>query len=409
MPTCIAMLHQFFDGLPLGQVDGPVKPIGRTWRWLADPRSAVLIVLGSVILIGGGRRLLQAWNARRAVARLSEPDVTPAEILAVSSFGRAGLRELFEILGTAAKPEQRLAAGQALATLWDRDDLIAEEEKALVLRSYKADWRARRRYPRRLPTAIPIHVDYGVPFLAEHGIGLDPRRLEWSHRILGAERVGLEEFSPWKSGPGSAEFSILPGDFATNGPHRLALHAKVRAVGLTSPWELDLPHLPFPFEFDPLLEVNSLLATSDESRAAHFANAIRLEATQEQPIAPADLFLNDEFALRQSPWLVIESPLPTDLAHAIELEFEGIPDRFAAGNLIVSGQGTAANASPTQLVFPINPPKISPNDAINHSGMYSVRAILTCVEALGWTNPAIRSVWPGEILTNWVSVKVVRR
>ena len=51
--------------------------------WLSEPRTTVLVVLvvlGGVVLLGGGRKLLQAWKARKAVARLSEPDITPREI-----------------------------------------------------------------------------------------------------------------------------------------------------------------------------------------------------------------------------------------------------------------------------------------------------------------------------------------
>ena len=49
----------------------------------------------------GGRRpqTLQAWKARKAVARLSEPDITPREIESVAQFGRSGLPELFRLFG----------------------------------------------------------------------------------------------------------------------------------------------------------------------------------------------------------------------------------------------------------------------------------------------------------------------
>ncbi len=34
-------------------------------NWLSEPRTTVLVVLGGVVLLGGGRRLLQAWKARK--------------------------------------------------------------------------------------------------------------------------------------------------------------------------------------------------------------------------------------------------------------------------------------------------------------------------------------------------------
>ncbi len=393
----------------LGQVVEPRKTLRRTFGWLADPRSAVLLTLGSVVVVGGGRRLAQAWNARRAIARLDEPEVTPAEIVATAQFGRAGLRQLFEILATSTKAELREAAGKALSILWTQDELIAEEEKALVLRGFKADWQARRRYPRRLQGPIPISVSYGVPFLNSVGEGNVPPRLEWAHRILGAERVSLEEFTPWKPGLARAEFTILPADYASNGPHRLALHAKVRSVESTSRWELDLPHLPFQFELDPLLEVGSLRTMPDEHRAAQFDQSVSLETENTEAGASTYLVLNDDFALRNPPRLIVQTPLPSDLAHTIAIEFEGIPSRFAAGSVVVSGQGTAGKTNSSTLTFPLQTSSPVPNDQIRATGEQRIRVVLTPSDELGWADPAIRSIWPGEISTDWVLARVVRR
>ena len=79
---------------------------GQGRSWLSEPRTAVLIVVGGVLLLGGGRRLLQLWQAR-SLARLGEPDVTPEEIEAVARFGRSGLAELFRIF--AESPSRRCA------------------------------------------------------------------------------------------------------------------------------------------------------------------------------------------------------------------------------------------------------------------------------------------------------------
>ncbi len=56
----------------------PESALAESRNWLSEPRTTVLVVLGGVVLLGGGRRLLQGWKARKAVARLSEPDITPA-------------------------------------------------------------------------------------------------------------------------------------------------------------------------------------------------------------------------------------------------------------------------------------------------------------------------------------------
>ena len=197
--------------------------------------------------------------------------------------GRAGLFDLFRILGTAETETLRHAAGHALTVLWAQDQLIAEEEQAVVRRGYSVSWHARRRYPRALRSAIPIAVSYGLPFLREDGAGITPANLEWSHRILGAERAGLEAFTPWTPGPGRAEFTINPGDFAANGPHRIEIQARVRTVGLTSSWEIALPHIPFSFELDPILQPEALLSLADASREERMARAVRLE-----PASPGD-------------------------------------------------------------------------------------------------------------------------
>src|SRR6266571_4489289 len=88
----------------VGQGDGaPRKRSARKgpagWeRWLSEPRSLVLFVLGAVLLLGGGRKVLHAWRAREAVGRLEDPGVSPETIAAVAEHGRAGLMELFRLL-----------------------------------------------------------------------------------------------------------------------------------------------------------------------------------------------------------------------------------------------------------------------------------------------------------------------
>ena len=76
----------------------------------------------------------------------------------------------------------------------------------------------------------------------------------------------LEEFSPWAAGAGRVAFTIVPGDFESNGPHRLVLQARVRTLGLTDSWEIEPPHMPFLFEFDPNLRLDAILTLPDANR-----------------------------------------------------------------------------------------------------------------------------------------------
>jgi hypothetical protein len=374
----------------------------------------VLIVLLLIVLIGGGRKLLRGWRARGALGRLNETDVTPEDVAAVVEFGREGLMDLFRILGTAESAALRHAAGQALAVLWARDELIGEEEKALVRRGFEVNWHARRRYPRALQEPIPIAVSYGVPFLdvgTSAGSAVAAANLEWSHTILGARRAALETPSPWTAGPIHAEFTLIPGDFTTDGPHRLILKARVRTAGLTGAWELDLPQMPLSFEFDPRLAVDALFTLPDAARATAIAAAIRLAPAEPEPNHLATfLDLNRTMALREPPGLSITTPLPCDLAHAMALELEGIPGRFAAGAVILSGQGTREGSSAASpRTFSLGPIAPVPEDQLDHPGRRRLRAILSPDAERGWGDPEIRSIWPEEIVTDWVEVEVVRR
>jgi hypothetical protein len=382
-------------------------------RWLSEPKTAVWFVLAAAVLIGGGRKLSAWWQARKAVLRLGEANVTSVEIEAVAEHGRAGVYELLRIFSSSPSEPARLAAGRALARLWLLDQLVAEEEKAVVRRGYTVTWNARRRYPRALRGEIPITVTYDVPFLEDGGRRVGPANLEWSHRVLGARRAAIEEFSPWAPGPGRAAFTIFPGDFETNGPHRLVLQTRIRTVGLTDSWELEPPHEPFNFEFDPILRLDAIFTLPDATRDESVARAIRLE-----PAARGDgenvtyLSLGDEWTLRNPPRLAVTVPLPCDLAHAISIELEGIAERFNGGFLLVSGQGlprqTSDQANAVIRRFELGPIVPLPRGLIERPGPRRMRIWLEPDLDSGWADPNIRSIWPGRTQTDWVEVEVVR-
>jgi hypothetical protein len=387
-------------------------PVSGWSAWLGEPRNAVFTVLAAALVLGGGRRLLLGWRARNAVARLEGSDVTVEAIAQAAEHGRTGLMDLFRLLGTGESEAIRNAAGAAIAELWARDELVAEEEQALVRRGFAVSWRARRRYPRALSRAIPMGVAYGVPFLNEEGPGVRPSDLEWSHRILGTRRASLEAFSPWQAGPGRAQFLLVPDDFRENGPHRLVLQAKVRTKGLSGGWEFELPHMPFSFEFDPRLALEALFAQADDARADAFARSVRLEPAVASETGPsAFLELNAEMALRDPPAIVATTPLPADLAHAVTVEIDGIPGRFSSTELIVADQGRVpetTGASPL-VRCPLGPIPGLPAGTVVRPGPTRVRAILTADPDRGWGDPDVRSIWPGTIETNWVDVEVVRK
>ena len=118
-------------------------------QWLREPKTAVWIILASFLIFGGWHKLRLAWRARKAVARLEDPKVTPEEIEASAEFGRAAVWELLRIFSSSTSEPLRQSAGRALARLWQLDQLVAEEEQAIVRRGFTVNWIARRRYPRR--------------------------------------------------------------------------------------------------------------------------------------------------------------------------------------------------------------------------------------------------------------------
>ena len=394
---------------PPGPNQTPPQPHPRAgWTdYLRDPRSAVLAFLVSVFLIGGGRKVLQGIRARRLVAALGGSSPVVADVEAAPEHGRAGLIDLFRLLGTADRPEVRDAAGRALARLWRADELIVEEEKAVVRRGYAATWHARRTYPRALAVPIPIRVEFGVPFLVDQAGAVGPEHLVWSYRLLGTGRASLEEWTEAAPGVPSARFALIPDDFATLGPHRLALHARVRTVGLTDTWELDLPHIPFSFEFDPHLAVDALLTLPDAARATRFAGAVGLVARDEAATDSAPpLALGDDLVLRDPPSVQLRGPLPCDLAHRLGVEFEGVLGTFGAGSVVAVAADLADGLVAT---VPLGAVEDFSPDAIDRPGPCRLRVVLTADPSLGWGDPAVRSVWPDSITTGWVDGKIIRR
>jgi len=402
----------------------PPRPGGRRTddaepgrSWLFEPKTAIWIALGAALVVGGGRKLLASWRARRAIAQLAFPNVTPEEIERVADHGRAGVWELLRVFSApGTTPPQQAAAGRALARLWLKDELVSEEEQAVVRRGFTVKWMARRCYPRALRSEIPIAVAYEVPFLHDDGSGVGPDNLEWSHRVIGARRAAFEEFSPWKPGRGELAFMIVPGDFESNGPHRLVLQTRVRTAGLSDRWEIELPHIPFNFEFDPILRIESLLTLPDLARGEIISQSLRLEPCCPGNGAPSRyLAVGNEWALRNPPCLAISTPLPCDLAHAISIEFEGVPGPLPAGRIVLSDpdngrparESTAPGEQPRR--FELSSISSLPPDAIERPGQCRMRLLLDADPASGWADPDIRSIWPGRIETNWAEVEVVRR
>jgi hypothetical protein len=384
---------------------GAARPVPRSASWLADPRSAVLIVLGLIVVVGIGRNALRGLRSRRALERLSRGDVTAAEVTAAAASGRAALPELARLRETGRDAIVRDASAQALLMLWGGDQLVAEEEKAVAGRLYEVRWQARRRYPRDLRRSIPVVVKFGLAGVSAEA-PIRPQDLQWSYRIVGTQRAALETFSAWEPGVNRIDFAIEPMDYPTNGPHRLVLEARARTDTPSSTWELNLPLSALSFEFDPRLAPESICCAPDEERGRMIAAAVRLAPSIEtvgsfQP-------LNESFALRDPPVILVESPLPCDLAHHVRIEFEGIEESCLTRTIVLPGQPLAGGTPPVRKVFPLASLGGLSATAFDGPRPVRYRAVLEPDPELAWADPDIRSLWPGIIVTEWCEGRVVR-
>ncbi len=277
-------------------------------HWLFEPKTAVWMALAAAVLVGGGRKLSAWWQARRPFHALARPTSRQTRSKLSRSMGGPVFtsRSHFQLIpvgigatGRRARAGASLAARSACrggregrCSAWVLRDL--ERPPALPSWAWLRD--SDRRHLRS-------------PVSREGGRRVGPENLEWSHRVIGAGRAALEEFSPWAPGPGRVAFTIFPGDFETNGPHRLVLETRIRTAGLTDSWELEPPHEPFNFEFDPLLRLDAIMTIRD-SRVTRSS----CEPSGSSPMNPATTRPRRiSRSARNGPW---QSPLACRLAAA---------------------------------------------------------------------------------------------
>ena len=332
----------------------------------------------------------------------------------MAEHGRAGVWELLRVFSSTQSEPQRQAAGKALARLWRLDQLVAEEEQAIVRRGYTVTWSARRRYPRA--SRPRSRSRYPSRCRSSRTVPSASDRQTWNGRLVcSAPAAPLSKSIPHgPPAPAARSFTIVPGDFETNGPHRLVLVTRVRTAGLSDSWEIEPPHIPFNFEFDPTLELDAILTLPDAVRDEAVARAIRLKPAAPHDSSPAKyLSLGSEWTLRNPPRLAVETPLPCDLAHAISLEIDGSGARFPAGQLLLFGQGIPRHRATDRdgdiRFFELGPISPLPANLFERPGFRRMRVCLQADPAGGWAHPDIRSIWPGRTQTEWVEVEIVRR
>ena len=281
---------------------------------------------------------------------------------------------------------------------------------------FAVTWRARRRYPRGAPRRDPDRRDDRGPVPSMTSATSVRSDLEWSHRIVGARRAALEEFSPWKAGPGRVAFAIIPDDFPTNGPHRLVLQSRVRTGGLSELLGDRAAARPVPVRVrpDPPARRDPDPLRRGPGRgdgAGHPAGAGRASMSDEPAGSPA---AGRRVGPAESAAPGGDDALPCDLAHAVAIEFDGTPGRFPAGSLDRERPGPAAARSGSRATIDAavrrrtrSPPLPARRD---RSSGRPARA-----GAPRGRSPARlgRSRYPlglaGAIETNWVEAEIIRR
>ena len=387
------------------------KPGGRTARTekpFSDPRRWVFMAVVAFLAVGGGRKWLAGRRGLRMAGRLAENQATTEEIRAAHKYGRTVSRELFQIMTEGPSAEHRLAATEALVRLWRADELIPEEEKAIVTRALVAEWQIRRKYPRGLTGPIEITAIFGMPPLADLELTeWLARHLRWQYRVSGTRRAADDA---WQAAPIAfprCSIEIMPEDFPEDGPHRLLLHLRVATESLTDNWQIDLPAQSTSFEWDDHLQPKALATLPDSQRAAQWAAAIGFVVSTSDDGAPVFLRLDEQFAIQNPPMPVLKRPLPCDLAHRVVIEFDGLNGRWHAGEWLsvahwLGDDGDAFYTWPTEATC------LAPPATHLHGGTYRMRVVLEPTPERGWSDPLIRSVWPEIIVSGWVDVSVVR-
>ncbi len=383
----------------------------------ADPRRWLFLAVVGFLVIGGGRKWLHGRKGRSLADRLAAGTASVDEIRDANKYGRIVVHDLFRVLAEGQTQEHRIAATEALVKLWRADELIPEEEKAIVSRSFSVDWRIRRKYPKGLKGPIGIRAFFGLPRLSDDELNLWLyKHLQWAYRVTGTRRASDDTWQEPQLGLGQVRLTVMAEDFPDDGPHRIVLQMKAETKELTDQWTLELPAQSISFETDEKLSIGALAGMPDSSRAELMRNAIEAWVPHERP-DPAFSVLDDRFAIRNPPGFKVVSSLTADLAHQAILEIEGISGRWSIGEWVVSERSTSQvtknDFGETTFIiirsWPETLERLGDAATLERGGNYRARVVLEPRPERGWSDPDIRSVWPEPIMTDWFEVEIVRR
>jgi len=402
---------------PVRRPDSRERAEGPKSSPFADPRRWLFLAVVGFLVVGGGRKWLHGRKGRDLADRLAAGTATVDELRDANRYGRIVVHDLFRVLTEGQSQEHRIAATEALVKLWRADELIPEEEKAIVSRSFSVDWRIRRKYPKGLTGPIAIRAFFGLPKLNDDELNRWLyQHLRWTYRVTGTRRASDDIWQSAEELPGQVRMIVMAEDFPDEGPHRIVLLMKAETKDLTDQWSLELPAQSISFETDDKLSIGALAGMPDSSRAEMMRSAVEHWVPDERPDAAFSV-LDDRFAIRNPPGFKVVSRLPADLAHQAILEFEGIAGRWSIGECVVSERSTSQVdknefVETTFIVIRTWPEildRLGDAATLERGGNYRARVILEPRPERGWSDPDIRSVWPEAITTTWFEVEIVRR
>ena len=173
--------------------------------WLTDPRAAVLLVLGLIVVVGIGRNVLHGLQSRRALARLDAEDVTPIEVASAASFGRAAMSDLVRLRET-GRDAQHGIRPEPGPLFVDQDHRVGRQAHARLREKPFARGGLSCRESEHVGAIVP--VDEPDRPLAEQAIAVEDHD-RGRHESARALSVGLGQ--PMRIGPAAPSRNDSPG------------------------------------------------------------------------------------------------------------------------------------------------------------------------------------------------------
>ncbi|MFM7317670.1 MAG: hypothetical protein ACKO5E_12055, partial [bacterium] len=346
----------------------PQSPVG-------DPRRWVFIAVVAFLLLGGARKWLAASRGRKMADRIADGQASLDEIRQAARHGRAVLPDLLGMLADGKSDEMKSAAFESLIQLWQADELIAEEEKAIITRAFQVEWKQRRKYPRDYDGNFQILGFISLPKIQDESrIVWLSEHLRWETRVTGTRKATDDQWQMIPPDEMQLQIQMESRDFPEDCVHRVMLFTRVTTHGLTSNWTLDLPGQATSFEWDQHLKSAALKADFDEKEALIMQEALTWDCNADPDTIGSQLIaLSPGFAIHRPPVALLRIPLPRDLAHDAVLEIDEISSKIKLKNYVIASRGSAITLQKQFKMIPLEIKRLIDDSAISRAGKYRAR------------------------------------